>query len=409
MRGGGRRESKGSAGKTKAEGAVGEALLSHAPAPSHAQGVGQRSVSHGTQADGADQTIAFSVERWFASAKRDLPWRVASGLPGQKRDPYHALVAEAMLQQTQVSRVVDKYRAFIAALPTVRDLAAADEQRVLALWTGLGYYRRAKNLHAAAKTIVERFGGGVPRDVESLRTLKGVGRYTAGAVSSIAFDEPAPIVDGNVARVLLRVHGRDVASHDKSVQGWLWERAGALVSAAGSPAAFNEGLMELGATVCVPPPAAPACLLCPLKSVCVAHRDGRELEIPRPKARATQREAFCATVVVRRGDGAVVLEQRAHAGGMWAGMWQAPTLESPEAMPARAELARAVGLKAPALRQRETFEFSATHRKMVFTVYDADAPAGWTPARGRFVETSRLAELGFGTPQRRVLELTGNL
>jgi len=353
-----------------------------------------------------DAVVARSIERWFATAKRDLPWRVAPDAPGLKRNPYHALVAEAMLQQTQVSRVIDKYRAFIAALPTVADLARADEQRVLALWTGLGYYRRAKNLHAAAKLIVERFHGEVPRDAESLRSLKGVGRYTAGAVASIAFDRPEPIVDGNVARVLLRLHARDAASDDKAVQPWLWERAAALVTAAASPAAFNEGLMELGATVCLPPPAAPACPACPLRRSCRAHATGRELEIPRPKARATRRNVHCAVVVIRRDDGATLLEQRPPTGVMWAGLWQAPTVESESAMPGPAALAKAVGLSGRALSPRETFSFTATHRQMQFTVHEARSPEGFKPARGVFVPASDLAEYALSTPQRRALGLT---
>jgi A/G-specific adenine glycosylase len=361
---------------------------------------GRRAASAPPVADGeGDAGIALAVERWFTGAARALPWRTSP------RDPYHALVAEAMLQQTQVSRVIDKYRAFIEAFPTVQSLAAADEERVLALWTGLGYYRRAKNLHAAAKAIVERFGGLVPRDVESLRTLKGVGPYTAGAIRSIAFNEPAPIVDGNVARVLLRVHGRDAASDDKAAQPWLWERAGALVLASSSPAAFNEGLMELGATVCLPPPASPACLLCPLKGVCAAHRAGREMEIPRPKTRAERQAVWCAVAVVRNASGGVLLERRP-AGGMWAGLWQAPTLESSRAMPTRTELARAVGITARSLCLRERFEFLATHRRMTFDVYDAALPAGLVLTRGELVGPLEAAERSISSPQRRALRLT---
>ena len=238
--------------------------------------------------------------------------------------------------------------------------------------------------------------------VEELRLLPGVGRYTAGAVSSMVYGERAAIVDGNVARVLLRVHGKDAASDDKAVQGWLWERAQALVDAADSPAVFNEGLMELGATVCVPAPAAPACGRCPLREVCVAHREGREMEIPRPKARAARKAVHCGVVVVERADGCVLVEQRPDT-GMWAGMWQAVTVERTDSAPAAAEVARAVGVGVRELERGETFEFLATHRRMVFEVWRVNVPRRFVAKRGEFVGRKEVGGLGMSSPQRRVL------
>lgn len=336
------------------------------------------------------------MEKWFAANARELPWREVP------RDGYRALVSEAMLQQTQVSRVVEKYSVFLERFPTVHALAAASEQEVLSAWTGLGYYRRARHLHGAAKKIVAEFGGNVPRRVEELRTLPGLGRYTAGAVASMVYGERAAIVDGNVARVVLRVHGKDAASDDKSVQGLLWERAQALVDAAESPAVFNEGLMELGATVCVPAPAVPACGRCPLREVCVAHREGRELEIPRPKTRAERKAVHCGVVVVERADGAVLVEQRPGT-GMWAGMWQAVTVERTDRAPTSAELARAVGVKVAELERAETFEFLATHRKMAFEVWRVGVSRGFVAKRGEFVAKKEVGGLGMSSPQRRVL------
>jgi A/G-specific adenine glycosylase len=306
-----------------------------------------------------------------------------------------------MLQQTQVSRVVGKFEAFVARFPTVELLAAADEHDVLEMWAGLGYYRRARHLHAAAKVIVAEFGGRVPGDVESLRKLPGVGRYTAGSISSIVFGMAAPIVDGNVARVLLRIHGKDAASDDKAVQGWLWERAEALVTASGEPGMFNEGLMELGAVVCTPAPSTPRCEECPVRGMCAARRMGRQLEIPRAKRAAVRAEVHCASVMVER-NGAVLMERRPD-GGMWAGMWQTPTVESSSGVPTRGEIAKAVGLKAALLEKAESFEFLATHRRMAFTVYRARVEGGWTPARGEFVERARLARLPMSSPQGRIL------
>jgi A/G-specific adenine glycosylase len=352
--------------------------------------------------------LAARVSAWFGQNARDLPWRTSP------RDPYHSLVAEAMLQQTQVSRVVDKYRAFVERFPTARALAAADERDVLAMWSGLGYYRRARHLHAAAKRLAEAHAGEVPRDAAAIRALPGVGRYTAGALASIAMGLPEPIVDGNVARVLLRVHGVPASTADPAVQPWLWAHATAYVWAAASPGAANEGLMELGATVCTPPPSMPRCPACPLHDVCRARIEGRQLEIPRPKPAARQREAYCAVALVERGRGGgrgeLLVEQRPSE-GMWSNMWQAPTLESAEAMPARAALARAVGLPAATLRPDGEFAFSATHRRMTFAVYRAAAPRGYRPPRGKFVTRPELLKLALSSPQRRILlgEVEGGL
>ena len=369
-----------------------------------------------------DAAIAGAVARWFARNARELPWRVewiggeqvvvgkrgvrhhaergGTQIQRLRRDPYLALVAEAMLQQTQVSRVIEKYGEFVGRFPTVEALAAADEHEVLGLWTGLGYYRRARNLHAAAKMVVAEFGGSVPRGVEELQKLPGVGRYTAGAIASIAHGERAPIVDGNVARVLLRVHGKGAASDDKSVRGWLWERADAMVQAADEPGVFNEGMMELGATVCVP--GTPRCGECPLREMCVARREGRELDIPRPKARTARKDVHCAVVVIRRGDGAMVVEQRGDD-GMWAGMWQAPTIERADRPPTATEVGRAVGVTTKTLERTGTFEFLATHRRMVFDVYWVGVAEEYVPRRGEFRGRAAIARLGMSSPQRRVV------
>ena len=367
-----------------------------------------------------ERLIARLISRWFcgecagvAVARVDLasaqePGRrngdqaEHGGTQGQaRRDPYRAaLVAEAMLQQTQVSRVVEKYGDFVERFPTSHALAAADEHEVLGMWSGLGYYRRARHLHAAARMIVAEFGGSVPGTVEELLRLPGVGRYTAGAIASIAHGERAPIVDGNVARVLLRIHGKDAASDDKSVQGWLWERAEKLVAAADEPGVFNEGLMELGATVCVPGPGRPRCGECPVAGICAARREGRELLIPRAKTRAARKTVYCAVAIVERADGAVLVEQR-DGKGMWAGMWQAPTLEREDRAPTRAELARAVGVAAGMLERVDAFEFLATHRRMMFEVYRARAKAKFTARRGEFQTHGRIARLGLSSPQRR--------
>jgi len=341
---------------------------------------------------------------WFAANARALPWR---GQIGALRDSYAVLVSEAMLQQTQVSRVVERFPRFMARFPTVRALAAADERDVLAMWSGMGYYRRAKNLHLAGKMIVERFGGEVPRSVEELRELPGVGRYTAGAIASIAFGETAPIVDGNVARVLLRVHGREAGAGDRAIQGWLWARAEEIAQAGSRGAGagvVNEALMELGATVCVPAPATPRCGDCPMAGMCIARREGSQSRIPLPKAAAAKQTVYCASVVVRDARGRVLLERRGDE-GMWAGLWQVLTIERGDRPPTRGELARAVGMQAAALAGCAGFTHITTHRRVEFRVFTANWPGRMRPRRGEWFEGWEIESIAMSNAQKRVMLL----
>jgi A/G-specific adenine glycosylase len=306
----------------------------------------------------------------------------------------------------------------------VEALAAADEQDVLAAWTGLGYYRRARLLHAAARAIVAGHGGRVPRDAGALRGLPGVGRYTAGAIASICFGEAAPIVDGNVARVLLRIEGREGAAGDRATDRWLWERAAELVAAsaagkgngrcasAARPGAFNEGLMELGATVCLP--RSPRCGVCPVQRMCRARAAEAQERIPAARRAAERQVIRCVAVVVTDGRGRVLMDRRAGV-GLWAGMWQAPTLElaGEGRAPGRVRVERWLG--AGPVESGERFEFLATHRRLQFSVWRAGQlrpgsgrrlVAG-AESRGavesRWVARGELARLAMSSPQRRLL------
>jgi A/G-specific adenine glycosylase len=350
-------------------------------------------------AEAHDAEAAAKLTGWFGKNARELPWRLG---PAGSRDPYVVLVSEAMLQQTQVSRVLERFPRFMARFPDVSALARADEHEVLAEWSGMGYYRRAKNLHGAARMVVSEFDGRVPSEAGELRKLPGVGRYTAGAIASIAHGRAAAIVDGNVARVLLRVHGRDAASDDPAVQAWLWERAGAIVAATTQPGAVNEALMELGATVCTPPPALPRCGQCPLRERCEARRQGRQGEIPRAKARAKQKNLYCGVAVVARADGSLLVEQRPGT-GMWAGMWQAPTLEDGVAAIGAEAMAAAVGLPRRALRPESGFEHQTTHRRVLFQVWRAEVEPGFAARRGLWMRADKIANLALSNPQRRIL------
>ena len=223
-----------------------------------------------------------ALVRWFEENQRALPWRIAY-------DPYHVWVCEAMLQQTQVETALPYYERFLAALPTIHALAEADEQQVLTLWAGLGYYSRARHLQAAAKIVILEHGGAVPGDYETLRALPGIGQYMAGAIMSIAFNKPYPIVDGNVRRVLSRVYGW---TGDNPKQ--LWEAAEKLVHQA-EPRLINQALMELGATVCSFK--APRCLVCPVQEACIAFKEGTQDKIPATRKRPETIRVLLAAVV----------------------------------------------------------------------------------------------------------------
>ena len=255
---------------------------------------------------------------WWDSAHADLPWR-------RTRDPYAIWVAEIMLQQTQIATVIPYYERWLARFPTIEALAAAPLDDVLKAWEGLGYYRRARHLHAAAQQVMARHGGEVPDTLHDLLRLPGVGRYTAGAIASIAYGIPAPVLDGNVSRVLSRVF--DIADDvtQPATPARLWQLAEALVPAA-RPGDYNQALMELGQSVCLPQN--PRCLICPLHAPCLARQRGTQLERPvRPPRRRTPHYDVVAAVIWRDGEpsagGAFLISQRPHD-GLLGGLWEFP-------------------------------------------------------------------------------------
>jgi len=242
--------------------------------------------------------------QWFDRHKRDLPWR-------RDRDPYRVWLSEIMLQQTRVAAVIEHYQRFLQLFPTVEKLAAARESSVLAAWSGLGYYRRARMLHAAARKIVREFGGQFPTSAKELCALPGVGRYTSAAIASIAFDEPIAVVDGNVERALQRVWGKNLAGEP------LWQAAGELLDQQ-RPGDFNQAIMELGATICLP--RLPRCLLCPVAELCATRG---ELQRPGKGTRQQRREIHYA---LARRNGSVFLVQRPKTASLMPGMWELPEI-----------------------------------------------------------------------------------
>lgn len=336
-------------------------------------------------------TLADTLARWFTSARRPLPWRtgyhtrpISPTNPTPCRDPWVALMAEAMLQQTQVSRVIDYLHRFSARFPTPAAMAAAPESEVTAMWSGLGYYRRARNLRACAIAIVQHHRGNVPHTVTDLLALPGIGRYTAGAISSIVFGQPEPIVDGNVARVLLRLRGKPLDPQARSTTNLLWHHAGDLAAAAHTPGLTNEALMELGATCCTP--RSPTCIICPLRPHCLAAADGTQHLIPAAKKNHTRPQILCTVLVITNPAGHLLLQQRPPS-GLWANMWQPPTLETPAAPtptttsttttapttpPTPAAVLAALNLNPQPhlhhIRPAGTFTHQTTHRQLLFSV-----------------------------------------
>jgi len=263
---------------------------------------------------------------WYRRHARDLPWRASC-------DPYRVWLSEIMLQQTRVAAVLEHYREFLRRFPTVEKLAAARESSVLAAWSGLGYYRRARMLHAAAKLIVREHGGSFPSTTEGLRALPGIGRYTAAAIASIAFDEPVAVVDGNVERVLQRVSGKPLAGEQ------FWEAANHLLHK-NRPGDFNQAMMELGAMACTP--RSPSCLTCPVAELCATRG---ELAVTTKPARQNKREIHYSLDFRKKNfsekdfripepsngnhrAGEVFLVQRARSASLMPGMWELPELEA---------------------------------------------------------------------------------
>jgi A/G-specific adenine glycosylase len=259
------------------------------------------------------RSLAANLEAWFRESKRDLPWRRAY-------DPYQVWVAEVMGQQTRMEVVVPYFERFVSRFPDAGALAAATEEEVLALWSGLGYYRRARMLHAGARVVASR-GGSLPADPEELEGIPGIGRYTAGAIASIAFEVAAPVVDGNVARVASRIEKLEDRIGSASLAAAEWEWAGRLVRAAASPRALNQALMELGARICRP--RNPLCAACPVARACKARAAGDPAAYPRRAPRPAAVPITVRLFLVEDGGGRFLL-QKSESGRGFGGMFHLP-------------------------------------------------------------------------------------
>ena len=255
---------------------------------------------------------------WWDADHADLPWR-------NTRDPYAIWVSEIMLQQTQISTVIPYYERWLVRFPTVQDLAAASLDDLLKMWEGLGYYSRARNMHTAAQTIVKEWHGRFPPTTAQLQTLKGIGRYTAGAIASIAYDEPAPVLDGNVIRVLSRLTDLPADVTTTATKKQLWQLAGELVPTK-HPGDYNQALMELGQTICLPQKS--HCLQCPLSDQCLARQRGTQMERPvKPPRKNTPHYDVVAGIIWQNGrigiDARFLIAQRP-LDGLLGGLWEFP-------------------------------------------------------------------------------------
>jgi A/G-specific adenine glycosylase len=316
--------------------------------------------------------------RWYDKHRRDLPWR-------KTRHPYRIWLSEIMLQQTRVAAVLEHYRLFLARFPDLEALASAPEDAVLAAWSGLGYYRRARMLHRCANELVQQHGGRFPHSAEGLRTLPGIGRYTAAAIASIAFDEPTAVVDGNVERFLGRLTGRDLTPPQ------IWQRAQTLLSVS-RPGDFNQSMMELGATVCLP--REPKCPACPVRKWCIT-RANRTMTMERRASspgkssqlspgRQVKKEVWYA---LSQREGHIRLVQRPRKSSLMPGMWELPPLsQKPRRTPASAPW--------------RTFRHSITITNYTVHVRQSSVPT----AKGKWVPLANIPHLPITGLTRKILK-----
>lgn len=338
---------------------------------------------------------------WFHAHQRRMPWR-------DHPEPYRVWVSEVMLQQTQVDTVIPYFNRFIARFPDVCALAAADLQQVLKLWEGLGYYSRARNLHAAAKIVCDHFNAALPDTYEGLQQLPGIGPYIAAAITSIAFGRPVPVVDGNVLRVFARFWGIEEDIRDARMRTLLFDRLTPMIARC-DPSAFNQAMMELGALICSP--RSPQCGQCPLKAECVAHASGRTAELPFKSRKVPVPHYEIAIGVVWRAGKVLIARRREDQ--MLGGLWEFPGGKMRAGEPAveavMRELREETGLSVRPLHKYCTVRHAYTHFKITLHAYACEAASGPASAHVsdevRWVTPAELQEYPFPTANRKVIAM----
>ena len=335
---------------------------------------------------------------WDENGRKDLPWQ-------RDPTPYRVWVSEIMLQQTQVTTVVGYYDRFMNAFPNVQALARSEPDNVLHLWSGLGYYARARNLYRAARDICDRFGGELPADIDALESLPGIGRSTAGAILALSMGQRHPILDGNARRVLARVFGIAGWPGATAVSRELWQLADSCTPTH-RVAHYTQAIMDLGASICKR--GQPGCTECPLRNQCVAQREGLvgQIPAPRPKRERPQREVVMVMVV--RGDGAVLLEKRPNA-GVWGGLWGFPEATAIDAVPAWCQ--GQVGMIPQRTCVRPDMQHGFTHFDLVITPVEAHIASPdkrvMEGDRWLWYKLHQPAAVGIAAPVARLLESFG--
>lgn len=341
---------------------------------------------------------------WFAANMRPLPWR-------ETYDPYSVWISEIMLQQTQMERGVAYFTAWMRTFPDIRSVAEAPEEAVLKAWEGLGYYSRARNLHKAAKVVMAEHNGEFPRDLAAIRALPGIGEYTAGAIASIAFNEPEPAVDANVMRIFSRICDIDVPLTHAGVKDFITNAVRSLMPE-DSPRLFTQALMELGALVCAKKP---NCAACPLEEFCEAKRLGTAAKRPKKKAKVGYTSLEMATGIVMQ-NGLVFIQKRPPY-GVWAGLWEFPggcleTGETPEQAIVR-EMAEETELPVTVREKIVVVKHSYTTCRVTMHGYfcdletDEPAPVLHAATEGKWVRPEETANYAFPAGHRKLLELLG--
>jgi A/G-specific adenine glycosylase len=344
--------------------------------------------------------LARKLIKWFDANARDLPWR-------RRRTPYRVWLSEMMLQQTQVDTAIPYFRRFTTRFPSLKALADAPLDEVLKLWEGLGYYARARNLHRAAQIVRRESGGRFPRSLDGLMRLPGVGRYSAGAIASLIFGIDAPILDGNVARVLCRVFGIKRDPREAKTRAELWSLAESLLPK-GHAGRFNEALMELGATVCTP--RSPKCEACPIASMCEANERGIQDRLPIRRARKATPHYDVTAAVIRR-KGRVLIAQRP-LDGMLGGLWEFPggKRETDETLEEclRREIKEELRLEIEVGGQLTRVKHAYTHFRITLHAFECKLVSGKTRAIGvadfKWVRLSELDRYAFAKTDRKIIQ-----
>ncbi len=348
--------------------------------------------------------IQQALLRWLRANARDLPWR-------RTNDPYAVWVSEIMLQQTQVATVINYFNRFMKRFPTAEKLARAKQDTVLKLWEGLGYYSRGRNLHKAAKIIVKDYGGQLPDTVEELQKIPGIGRYTAGAIASIAFNKPAPILDGNVIRVLCRVFRIKDNPKDTATKKQLWELAEQLVHTK-QPGDFSEAMMELGATVCTPQK--PLCQSCPLQKSCAAFKHSEQETLPLKQKKALLPHYTIVVGVVFK-NGKVLIDKR-RQNALLGGLWEFPGGKKKKSESFKAAVTREVkeetSIEITVGKRLCIVKHTYSHFKITLHAYLCEHKSGTAKTLGcdavKWIAPGNLTKYAFPAANVRIIQILKN-